>query len=633
MRIIYHIPCGIVGGAETQVEYLANIVSESHDVLITYEYPQIEPFLFKKFKTKNFYRVFSPSLFAKKIKKFRPDIIQFYHCPTIYSYLGKVDVGHAKVVEVAHNRTSFASDCSTYAKDRTDVLVCVSKSAKDHYISKCGENVPMVIIPNGVNTEVFTPKPPSEPKPILTGGFCGRFEAGNAKGVQMIIDLVQKLPVNFELVGYDFGNHRSRLKNAKNIKFFNHTSNIVDYFHRWDFFLSCSPAEGFGLAIAEALTCGLPSVILNCGGICDYLEHRKHAYIAKDAGDVVTGIKEVIAGAKYEPLSVDFSARKMASAYLELYDKLNHTVGIRSPSVTIEPPPKEFSLGVVPPEWYGIKQALAKRCDAICEPKHLLSEVRRQNPTQIVFGGFLPSWIEMVKVLKKKSNAYIIITFHGTALIGDFDEINRGGLVAAIGALKDGFADCISTPHEGMARMFNLLYNVRAVYEPNKVELVEKPDVQKMPGMHVGIFGTGLPWKNVNTQILAAAMTPGMSLLHLQNLKWPELMNQLRIPYRIHPYYSNRKDFFTLLTQMTIALAVTTTEAFGYYPLECLMMGVPPIVGATTPSFRGAEGYTKKCIVSYIDDPAAISDAIQDVLDNYEKVLEDGMKMVRKLMV
>jgi len=109
-------------------------------------------------------------------------------------------------------------------------------------------------------------------------------------------------------------------------------------------------------------------------------------------------------------------------------------------------------------------------------------------------------------------------------------------------------------------------------------------------------------------------------------------MKQLRIPYRVHPYYQNRADFFKLAAQMTLNLAVTTTEAFGYLPLESFMLGVPAIVSSTTPSFRGVGGYAKKCIVNYIDDPAAISDAIQDVMENYDEVLEDGMKHVRTLL-
>ena len=634
VNIIYHISPSIIGGAETQLLYLANIVSESHEVMITYEYPQIEPFLFKNFKTKNFYRITSPILLAKKIAEFKPDIIQYYHCPTMYNYLGKINLGNTKVVEVAHNRTSFATDCSTYAKDRTDVLVCVSESAKDHYITKRGEDVPMTIIPNGIDTDVFVPKTPSTPKPILTGGYCGRFEAGNGKGVKMLIDLVSDLPVKFELVGYDFGNHKERLKRTQNIKFYQHTNNIVSYYHKWDFFVSCSPAEGFGLAIAEALACGLPCVILDCGGICNYLTHRKHAYIAKDQDDVANGIREIIAGARYEPLSIDFGSRKMADMYINLYEALANKPSVASlaPLRPAMVAPREYTLGVAPNNWYGIKQSLERRCDGVCEPHSLMKEVRKHQPTQVVFGGFLPEWIHQLRALRQLSSIYITIQFHGTALIGDFDQINRDGLVAAIGAMKDDLADCISTPHEGMARMFNLLYKVKAVYEKNKIELIQRPSVEKLLGMHVGIFGTGLPWKNVNSQILGAAMTPGLGMTHLQNLHHPELMKQLRIPYRVHPYYQNRADFFKLAAQMTLNLAVTTTEAFGYLPLESFMLGVPAIVSSTTPSFRGVGGYAKKCIVNYIDDPAAISDAIQDVMENYDEVLEDGMKHVRTLL-
>lgn len=636
---MYHIPCGIVGGAETHVMSLVNALPEGVETLVTYEYPQIEPFLHKNFKTKNFYRAFSPLLFSKKVSEWKPDIIQFYHCPVIYSYLGKVNIGGAKVVEVAHNRTSFPTDCSTYAKDRTDVLVCVSQSAKEHYISKRGEDVPLIVIPNGIDTTVFTPKPHKPLPATLTGGYCGRFEAGNGKGISMILDIVSKLPVNFELVGYDFGNHKARIQKLDNVKYFNHTSDIASYYHKWDFFLSCSPAEGFGLSIAEALACNLPSVILDCGGICRHLEHGRHAYIAKDAEDVVKGLETIIRGETYHPLEVDFSATKMASNYLELYQALagdTRCYTIAEHKKAPPPPevlPKDYTLGITPENWQGIRQALASKCDKIIEPQHVLRDLNRLgNPTEIIFGGFMLQWVEILRSLRKNTNAFITIAYHGTALIGDYDPISRDGLVATIMALKEDLADCISTPHEGMARMFNLLYKVRAVYEPNKVTPIERPAVEKLPGMNVGIFGTGLPWKNVNTQILGAAMTPGLGMTHLQNLHHPELMKQLKIPYKVHPYYHNRADFFRLAAQMTLNLAVTTTEAFGYLPVESFMLGVPAIVSSTTPSFRGASGNLKRCIVSYIDDPAAVSEAIMDVMDHYEEVLEEGARFVRTLM-
>lgn len=635
MKVVFHISGGVVGGAETQVAYLVNNLPDDVTPLVTYDHPQMEKYIFKNIKTKHVFRVFSPNQLARKLLDFRPDIIQFYHAPKFYEYLTKVHLPGTKVVEIAHNRSSFPWDCTTYPKDRTDVLVCVSPDAKNHYLSKKGDDVPMVIIPNGVDSTRFYPVVKNKRPDRLTGGFCGRLEAGDGKGVDTLIKVVSKLPVNFELVGYDFGNYKQILKNHSNIKLYQHIPDIERFYQKWDFFVSCSPLEGFGLAIAEALACGLPSVIYDCGGICHYLEHKKHAYIAKDAEDVKRGIETIIAGEVYQPTSIDFSSHRMVREYLKLYEDLTklkpyEVIPSEGAGKVVE---DSYTLGVVPNTWQGIRKALEGRCDDFCDPTAAIRHSYRKRPTHIIFGGFMSSWYQVAKTLKEATGAHITITYHGTAALNEFDDQNRKGLVHAISAAKMGYADCISFPHEGMARAFNLLHKVNAVFEPNKVVPIDtgKLNIKKLEGLHVGIFGTGMPWKNVDTQILAAAVTPGLTMLHLQNLYHPDFPNQLGMAYKIHPYFHNREEFYKLAGQMTVNLAVTFTEAFGYFALESLMLGVPAIVSATTPSYRLAEGALKRCIVSHIDDPAAISDAILDVLDHYDEVLEEGRKMLKKL--
>jgi glycosyltransferase involved in cell wall biosynthesis len=343
-----------------------------------------------------------------------------------------------------------------------------------------------------------------------------------------------------------------------------------------------------------------------------------------------------MAGAKYHPLSIDLSATTMAKNYMALYENLieeQRAVGVK---VSTPEPPKivettDYCLGIVPDGWQGIARAIEPRTHSICTPEKAIVTAKQCKPCTIIFGGFLARWYPLVRALKQCTGARIIITYHGTALMDEFGHENRDGLIHALASVREGYADCLSFPHEGMARAMNHLHKINAIFEPNTITTITRPDVPKATELHIGLFGTGMPWKNIDTQIIAASITPNLKMLHTQNLTYPELPNQLGIAYKVHPYFHNRKEFYNLAAQMKINLAVTITEAFGYFALESLMLGVPAIVGSTTPSYRLAEGDLKRCIVNYIDDPAAISDAVQDVLEHYDLVLEAGMRMLKKL--
>lgn len=615
MRILYHLPGDVVGGAETQLKYLVQHLNET--IFITYTHDNLRAFAQSMGCMHS--KVYSPNSLIKEIGKFKPDIIQFYHNRMMYDALKK-GFHNAKVVEVAHNSHHFSFDCTTYPKDRTNVVVCVSKSAEENFRTTYAD-VPTLIIPNGVDTTIFFPPRNKQKNPRLTGGFCGRLEGGIGKGIGELIEIVGNLPVDFEFVGPDQGGWKEKAAKYPNIRFYPYTKDVVQYYHRWDFFASRSPAEGFGLAIAEALACGLPTIVYNCGGICDYLSPGTHAIIVNNDEEMTKGIRAIIAGhSKLEPGSIDFSARTMALKYKDVYDKL---LANKPVSATVEKiraiPSQVQDLAVTADSWQGVRKALERHSQNFANPVKAPQLIRTHKPKKVVLGGYQKDWFAVLDAAKVVG-AEVVCTWHNTPVLHQFDAVNRTCLIEAIRMYRLGFIKRFECPHEGTARMLRS-YGIECHFAPNELEM--PTPVKKQPGLHIGIFGTGMPWKNIETQVLGAGMVEGASI-HVQNVGDDSLLRELKVKYQLHPYYRDKKSFYNLMGSMTVNLAVNFTETFGYQVAESFLLGVPAIVSPNTPVLKEAEGVLRQCICPYIDDPWEISKSVARVLERYEEIQEAG---------
>lgn len=325
MKVLFHIPHPILGGGETQLKYLVKYLSPDINVAITYAHAVVEP-LFEAMRGVSIRRAGSTADLVQAISSEKPDVIQFYDAPAMYDALRRLPRGRPRprVCEVAHNRARFQGDLTSYGKDRTDVVVCVSHDVQRHVKARL-PRVSTAVIPNGVDSEIFFPAKKKALRSRPLGGFTGRLEPGDEKGIWSLVRVVAALPVDFELVGADRGGYAERIRAARveNVSVLPFTSNPADCYQRWDFFASRSPIEGFGMSIAEAMACGLPSVIFRCGGISSYLEHEKHALIAKSDRQMSEFIQRIIEGVTaLDPCGIGFGADRMAAAYEGLYARL-----------------------------------------------------------------------------------------------------------------------------------------------------------------------------------------------------------------------------------------------------------------------------------------------------------------------
>src|SRR5699024_2169885 len=149
---------------------------------------------------------------------------------------------------------------------RADKVVAVSQFVADT-ARKYLTDVPMEVIYNGVDTELFRPgtrqRQPGEPFRLLyVGSWIAR------KGVDLLPPIMRELGDGFEL-RYTGGpaadkNRADMPPNMRDIGRLNGPGAVVAAMQDVDALLFPSRSEGFGLVAAEAMACGLP-VIATCG--------------------------------------------------------------------------------------------------------------------------------------------------------------------------------------------------------------------------------------------------------------------------------------------------------------------------------------------------------------------------------
>lgn len=162
-------------------------------------------------------------------------------------------------------------------------IVCVSEFLKKKIIQNYGNENKIEVIHNGIDTSVFKPKiNKSKSNNKITILFVGNLK--KAKGIHILPKLLDILGERFELV-YTEGlkNNGNLIKHpkARSAGSINHRD-MPDLYNSADLLLSASLREGFGLAIAEAMACGLPVIAANNSAIPELVENGMNGFLCDD---------------------------------------------------------------------------------------------------------------------------------------------------------------------------------------------------------------------------------------------------------------------------------------------------------------------------------------------------------------
>jgi phosphatidylinositol alpha-1,6-mannosyltransferase len=142
-------------------------------------------------------------------------------------------------------------------------------------------NIDYEVVPNGIDELHFSPpvkqKSASELRLVTVARLLER------KGIQVILKACaepEPLPVNLTIIGT--GHFQGRLQAlaeelgiSDRVHFAGYVSNqdLPKFYRSVDAFILPSDTESFGLVFAEAMSCGLPILASNVGGIPEIVRH------------------------------------------------------------------------------------------------------------------------------------------------------------------------------------------------------------------------------------------------------------------------------------------------------------------------------------------------------------------------
>lgn len=222
-----------------------------------------------------------------------------------------------------------------------DKIICISEKTEDFLLKQIGK-MPTVIIPNGINMEVFSDAKPVERAKLLNTGsdvklvtMCAAFRKG--KDYMTLFRALKFLPENIHVLCVGDGELKDEHENycreqglLPRVHFLGLRKDVASIFKASDVIVLSTNYEGFSIAMLEAMTSGIPFVASDVPGIGDLVKGYTSLFPAGDERCLADSILRVLEDGEYSSDIVkkcwEFARRydivSTASQYVKLYNKL-----------------------------------------------------------------------------------------------------------------------------------------------------------------------------------------------------------------------------------------------------------------------------------------------------------------------
>ncbi len=214
-----------------------------------------------------------------------------------------------------------------------DAVTSVSKFTAMLVQQHTGYTGKIKTIYNGIDTSTFRPKHSSCQKGKIKVLFSGNLT--KRKGADLIPLIAQQLDKNIEILctsGLRTRNTLDSVHNVRNIGSIPY-SDMPAIYQQADILLFPTVREGFGLAVAEAMACGLPVVTTNCSSLPELIVHGKGGYLCGlgNVKEFASRLNQLADSPKLrqemgdfnrERVEEKFTLKQMVKEYKKLFEKI-----------------------------------------------------------------------------------------------------------------------------------------------------------------------------------------------------------------------------------------------------------------------------------------------------------------------
>lgn len=215
-------------------------------------------------------------------------LIASYHTPT--AEYARYISGFAPLERIVRGT---ATSYEGWFFEQADAMVVPSTATATHVREQIGDETPVHVVSNGVDTGVFRPVDTDEfrdrynvPENQLLVGYTGRH--GHEKELETLVEAVKPLEEVTLLFGGD-GPAREKLERlARERDVSAHFLGFLDraelpaFYSTLDVFAFPSPVETEGLVALEAIACGTPVAGVDAGGLAERIDEGVTGYTATE---------------------------------------------------------------------------------------------------------------------------------------------------------------------------------------------------------------------------------------------------------------------------------------------------------------------------------------------------------------